>query len=155
MLKKLVQNVPIFGGLDDRQLKLIVGLARTEKFRKGALIFRQGETATDIYIIREGTVEVAIEEDGEVIPLAVFREGDSFGEMSIIEVAPQFGSARAKVNSTILCLSLSALFKLYERDPATFALIILNVARELSRRLHKADKKLVHYYHEGYGRGAD
>jgi len=148
-MKNLLREVPVFGGLDEKQLKVILDLARVEKYRKGDIIYRQGETATDIYIIRKGRVSACITEEYEkcLMPLGFFGEGDCFGEMAIIEVAPHHGTARAEEETELICLSISALFRLYEEEPRLFALIILNTARELSRRLDKADKKLIHYYY--------
>jgi len=45
----------------------------------------------------------------------------------------------------VLALSNGDLFRIYESDLPTFTLIVLNLARELSRRLRSIDDLAVHY----------
>jgi CRP-like cAMP-binding protein len=59
--------------------------------------------------------------------------------MSILDVQPRSASVRVLAPSRILKISASDLDALYRHDVKAYAIIVLNVARELSRRLRVAD----------------
>jgi CRP-like cAMP-binding protein len=77
--------------------------------------------------------------------LAVLKVGDVFGEMELIDMQRRSATVRALEPVSALALSNGDLFLIYESDLPTFTLIVLNLARELSRRLRTLDDLAVHY----------
>jgi CRP/FNR family cyclic AMP-dependent transcriptional regulator len=71
--------------------------------------------------------------------VAMFGPGDWFGEMSILDVMPRSATVRALAPAQVLKMSASDLEALYRRDIKAYAIVVLNVAREMSRRLRVAD----------------
>lgn len=61
--------------------------------------------------------------------------GDCFGEMAMIDFAPRSASVQALAPCRAFALSIARLHRLYEQDLEQFALIQMNLSRELSRRL--------------------
>jgi CRP-like cAMP-binding protein len=59
--------------------------------------------------------------------------------MSIVDVQPRSASIRALAPSSLLRLTTYDLDQLYRQDLKAYAIIVLNLARELSRRLRVAD----------------
>ena len=72
----------------------------------------------------------------------MLKAGDVVGEMSLIDIQPRSATARAIGAATVYVLDLAEIGKLYSRDPETYALLVLNIAREISRRLRLADEVL-------------
>ena len=72
-------------------------------------------------------------------PLAILGPGDWFGEMSILDVLPRSATMRVVAPSQLLRFSAQDLDTLYRRDLRAYSLLVLNIARELSRRLRVAD----------------
>jgi CRP-like cAMP-binding protein len=62
--------------------------------------------------------------------------------MALLDLHPRSASVQAIEACTALALSTASLFRLYETDVAQFALVQMNIARELSRRLRAADERL-------------
>ncbi|MNC99735.1 hypothetical protein D3C83_181190 [compost metagenome] len=62
--------------------------------------------------------------------------------MSILDVMPRSATVRAIAYSRVLRVGASDLENLYRRDAKSYALVVLNVAREMSRRLRVADALL-------------
>jgi CRP-like cAMP-binding protein len=61
--------------------------------------------------------------------------------MAILEVQPRSASVRALAPSTLLRITATDVRRLlYERDATQYALLVMNIARELSRRLRVADR---------------
>ena len=71
--------------------------------------------------------------------LALLGPGDWFGEMSIVDVQPRSATVRALAPGRLLRITAADLDALYRHDVKSYALIVLNIARELSRRLRVAD----------------
>jgi CRP-like cAMP-binding protein len=74
--------------------------------------------------------------------LGRLRQGDCFGEMALLDLFPRSASVRATAPCSALALSTASFHKLYETDVEQFAIVQMNIARELSRRLREADERL-------------
>ncbi len=72
------------------------------------------------------------------------REMDG-GRMSVVH--QHTSSAMALEDTTLIVLSRRALYQLHQEDIALFALLMMNLARELARRLHFMDKLLLASVH--------
>ena len=141
----LQADTSIMGGLSDAQVSTLLDLMDTVSFADGQSVFYSGDPASAIYIVLRGNVRLDFGEDGHPLSQIEFKPGDCFGETSVIGIQPHSASAIAKGEITLFRLSTSALFALYETDTKLFAMIIMNVAREASRRLHHTDSLFLAY----------
>jgi CRP/FNR family cyclic AMP-dependent transcriptional regulator len=73
----------------------------------------------------------------------MLTQGDCVGEMSLIDIQPRSATARARGAATLYVLDLSEIAKLYRSDIEAYALLVLNISREISRRLRCADDLMV------------
>jgi len=93
-----------------------------------------------MFVVINGEVEVLKKSKRSVeARVAVLGPGDWFGEMSIVDIQPRSATVRALAPSRLLRVSSADLDALYRHDLRSYAIIILNLARELSRRLRVAD----------------
>jgi len=135
---------PLFGGVGDAAMRVILQLMRPQEFAAGEVIFREGEDGDSLFVICSGTVEVlkacptAADPLGKLI--AVLSVGDVFGEMELIDMQRRSASIRAFAPVRLLALDNGGLFQIHESDLPTFTLIVMNLARELSRRLRRIDE---------------
>lgn len=141
--KDHLQEHSLFGGLSDEAMKKIGSLLETRQVPAGTEIIREGETGDRLYFITEGSVEVlkAMGLHGEVglRRIATLGAGDTFGEMELIDVQPYVATVKALEDTTVLTLSTSALHEIYEWDLRAYTMLVMNMAREISRRLRKMD----------------
>ena len=116
-----------------------------EEFDEGEFIEKEGEPGDRIYFIIEGEVEILkkIAKSGKLSRIFMFSEGDVFGEMELIDVQPCAASVRALKPTKALTLSNKGLYQICRCDLKVFSLMIMNLARDLSRRLRKADEIIV------------
>ncbi|HNH25247.1 MAG TPA: cyclic nucleotide-binding domain-containing protein, partial [Accumulibacter sp.] len=144
-----LQQQPIFGGVTDTAMQALIPLFRELDFPQGALIFREGDEGDSLCVICHGSVEVLKAEDGvDGHPgnqIAVLQKGDVFGEMELIDLQRRSASIRALTPVNVLSLTNGDLFQIYQSDLPTFTLIVLNLARELSRRLRRLDEYVGHW----------
>ncbi len=83
--------------------------------------------------------------DHTPLELIEFDVGRCFGESSMIGIQPQTANAIAIEKTELIVLSGTALLSLYNEYMDIYAIVILNIAREISRRLYNVDDILLHY----------
>jgi CRP-like cAMP-binding protein len=133
-----LQKYSLFGGLEAEQVALILPLMIQENFGPNELIITEGKPNDKIYFLIEGTVAVTKNN----IHLSRFGEGEEFGEIEVLDVMPSVASIKSITNVKVMSISNKALRDIYKIDIKIFSLIIMNLARDLSRRLRKMDEKL-------------
>ncbi len=132
----------LFGGITEEQISRIKKFFEYKEFSDSEFIEKEGEIGDKIYFIVEGQVEVLkkIKKSGNLNRIFVFSEGDVFGEMELIDVQPCAASVRAIKPTKVLTLSNKGLYSISKYDLKIFSLLIMNLARDISRRLRKADE---------------
>ncbi len=135
-----LRAIGLFGALSDEVLAHLAGSLTVSTPDAGTMVFREGESAREMYVLINGEMEVLKRShEGVDARVALLGPGDWFGEMSILDVQPRSATVRALAPSRLLRLSASDLDALYRYDIKSYAIIVLNLARELSRRLRVAD----------------
>jgi CRP-like cAMP-binding protein len=135
-----LRNIGLFGALSDEVLVFLAGMLTVVKPTIGETIFREGDEANAMYVVLAGEMEVTKKSRGAVdARVAVLGPGDWFGEMSIVDIQPRSATVRTLAPGRLIRVSASDLDALYRHDVRSYAIIVLNLARELSRRLRVAD----------------
>jgi CRP/FNR family cyclic AMP-dependent transcriptional regulator len=143
-----LQAIPIFTGITPAALAEIASAAQEVVFQKGDIIVREGEPGNRMFIIASGSVEVVkyLAERRETV-LAVLRSRDFLGEMSIIDCVARSASIRAVEDTRLFALKGIDLYHLFQHHPDQYAIVILNIARDISRRLRAIDEKFAAISH--------
>jgi CRP-like cAMP-binding protein len=137
-----LQGMPIFGGITSDALASLLEASSTVAVARNEYFFREGDKAESMFVLEEGEVSILKGWAGEEHLLGRLRQGDCFGEMALLDLFPRSASVLAVQACRAIELSTASLFKLYETDLEQFALIQMNIARELSRRLRAADERI-------------
>ena len=128
--------VPLFASLNDDELDVIVRLSSKVKYPKNKIIFIENEEGSELYIILKGSIKVSkISEGGEEMILAILKEGDFFGDMSLLDGKPRSATVTSNEDSILMLISGKSFEKVIEKHPR----IALKLLRELTLRLRKAD----------------
>jgi CRP/FNR family transcriptional regulator, cyclic AMP receptor protein len=143
---QLLQSMPIFGAIDSRALEILLQGTVTVGIRAGEHFFRQGETADAMFVLESGRVAIVKRWESRDYPLGQRGVGDCFGEMALIDLFPRSASVVALEDCSALRLTNADLYRVYETDIEQFALIQMNISRELSRRLRIADDRLFRFH---------
>ena len=135
-----LRDLGLFGALSDEVLLGLAEALEVERWAPGEVIFREGDPAHSLYALLDGEVEVLKKVRGAVEHrVAILGPADSFGEMSLIDVQPRSATVRVIAPSRILRIDSEDFDRLYRHDLKSYALVTLNIARNLSRRLRVAD----------------
>lgn len=135
-MKAMLQNVPIFAGLNEAAITLLWDRAVESKAAAGSVIVAEGEVGNRFFLVGEGSVRVCkhIGQPDE-IELGRLVSGDFFGEMSILETLPRSATVLAVSDAVLYSLHSLTFLHLYEAMPAQHSIMVVNIARDLSRRL--------------------
>jgi len=136
----ILNKIAIFGALSDKQLYSVFKLLQRVSYKKGEFIYKQGNEPKYIYIIQSGEVRIVADVEGVSLEMMSFLPGDCFGETAVIGIQSHSMSAVAIENSDLIVLSRKSLLSIFETDKELFGLLILNIAREACRLLHKTDQ---------------
>jgi CRP/FNR family cyclic AMP-dependent transcriptional regulator len=133
----LLRRVSIFRGLPDTELAVLARNARPQSVPAGLVIVSREESGDALYVIASGRVKVVLYGEGrrEII-LSILREGDFFGEMSLLDREPRSANVVAVDESRLLALDRDAFQRHLTEHPG----VALAVLAELSRRLRRADE---------------
>lgn len=90
----ILKQIPIFSNLSPQQILKVREIVEDVAINKNTMIFKEGDTGDAFYIIVDGKVKMVKKtEDGGDKTVAVFRDGDFFGEMALIEETPRSATA--------------------------------------------------------------
>ena len=140
----------IFGGIEADALLELADLFETRTYPVGAHLIDEGQQGNRLYVITEGAVVVSVGVDAskgraggdDQLQLATLGAGDTFGEMELIDTQKRSATVIALRQTATLELTNMGLFAIFQRDPDAFRMIMMNLARDLSRRLRAADLRL-------------
>lgn len=131
-----LQKYSLFGALMPEEIERIVPLLGSESYGAGEVIIAEGSPNDRIRFVIEGKVEVS--KGG--VRLLELGEGDTFGEMELLDVMPAVATCRAVEPTRLATISNRGLHDIFHLDSRIFAIVIMNLARDLSRRLRRMDE---------------
>jgi CRP/FNR family cyclic AMP-dependent transcriptional regulator len=139
---ELMQQMPIFGAIDAAAIEFLLEPAPVVRVAAGDFFCREGDLADCMYVLESGRVTVSKSWEGHELLLRRLAQGDCFGEMALLDLFPRSASVRADEDCSAIRLTSDNLLRLFEHDAAQFALIQMNIGREISRRLRFTDELL-------------
>lgn len=140
-----LKNVTIFSGFTDEDLHFICRNCTILEAPRGELIIEEGSEASEIMIILKGRVTIVLNLEEDPIEIMEFGAGSCIGEASVIGIQPHSASAIVIEDVVIMVLLRQVLMQLFNENKGLFSMLILNIARELARRLNHTDEILLHY----------
>jgi CRP-like cAMP-binding protein len=147
MSAELLKNVYLFKGLEITELVDILKICHPVNLPKDKVIFLEGDPGDRCYIIEDGAVRISknIPGVGEEA-LKVLRNGDYFGEMSLIDGASRSATAIANEDTTCLVIAKADLDRLLAEDKELGNKILMVFCRTLSQRLRDTNDKISQFF---------
>src|SRR6056297_854064 len=103
----------------------------TRAYPKETMVFSENMPGKEMYIIQKGAVKITkIVNDNEVL-LAVLRQGDMFGEMSLIESKPRSASAIAFEDAVLLAVNRENFSRMVQTQPQIIARLTTTLAERI------------------------
>ena len=143
----------IFDDLAPTQLELIASICEPQSYRKGEILIHENEGGDEMYVIARGVVEVLInpelvsaDEGLEQVVLMELRQGQVFGEISLVDQGLRSATVRASDDNTeVLRLPRERLMLLCDTYPELGYKIMRNLAADLAFKIRNADLTIRQY----------
>lgn len=144
----VLKQTDIFHGLTSSELEIVASICEQKVFHRGEIIFVEGTTGDELYVIASGTVDIllgfsaVLDQSKSLSPvkLVTLRQGQSFGEIALIDRGLRSASAQAAEGHTqVLILAREALFDLCERYPQLGYRMMFNLAADLAAKIRNTD----------------
>ncbi|MBN1980028.1 MAG: cyclic nucleotide-binding domain-containing protein [Chitinivibrionales bacterium] len=142
-VRSLLTTVTIFSGISNENLQFIYDHCSLVSKKSGELIVEEGTDATDIYIVLSGAVKIVLNLQEDPLEIIEIGPGNCIGEASVIGIQRHSATAVVSDDCLLLVISRTALLEIYNTNKDVFSLLILNIARELARRLYHSDQVLL------------
>jgi CRP-like cAMP-binding protein len=107
-------------------------------YRKGEIVFREGDPGSEMFIIQAGLVEIYRLVNGEKGFKRVFERGDFFGEMSLLEQVPRSATAEVVEDAEIIIINAGTFHQMIQSNIE----IAVRMLRKLSGRLRETTDEL-------------
>jgi CRP/FNR family cyclic AMP-dependent transcriptional regulator len=134
-----LRAVPLFSGIGDDQLRLLVPVFSRRSAARGSMIMAAGDPTDSLYIVLSGRLKVMMSDaDGKEVILNILGPGEFFGEMGLIDDSPRSASVVAIEPCELLSISKRD----FKRCLADNFEMTMALMRGLVRRLRDADRKI-------------
>jgi CRP-like cAMP-binding protein len=138
-----LKQTRLFGELDPEALARLADRAIERTYKKGQLIFYQGDPAEALFIVIEGRVKVVVvNEDGNEMLLVTLEPLDVFGEVALIDGEPRSASAETLEQTRVLVLTRATFLEALRESPAMTESLLRSLGAVL-RRLTEQTADLV------------
>lgn len=131
----------ILSGLSDSDQEIIIGLCKRRSVRTRTVIVSQGSTGRDMFIVASGSLKVSVlSGEGKEISFVVLRQGDYFGELSMIDGRRRSATVTAIEKSELLVLGHSEYQLLLRKHPHTASQFLTQMLLTLANRIRATDE---------------
>ena len=128
-----LQKVPLFAGLEGRDLERIADSFKERRYGAGDTIASEGQGGAGFFVIGEGTARVTIG-DGD---RGTLGPGDYFGEIALIDEGARTATVTAETDMTCYAMTFWEFRPIVETD----ARIAWKLVQALAHKLREADAR--------------
>jgi CRP/FNR family transcriptional regulator len=127
-----LNRISLFKGLPPEHLQKLATIISDKEYRKGQLIFADGDEGNGFYVVISGRVKVyKVSPDGKEQILHVFGPGAPFAEVPVFSGAPYPANAEPIEKSRLFFFPKKAFVSLIQENPS----LAMNMLASLSQRL--------------------
>ena len=129
-----IREVELFEGIPSHVIDEIAHLAGKESFPAEHVLFREGEFAESLYILKDGQVAITIQGKTPVT-FPIDEPGSAFGWSALVEPRRYTATAEFTMDSQVIKIDGERLLRVFENHPLDGLTIMRRVAGVISRRL--------------------
>lgn len=137
-----LSEVPLFRGLDEREMSLLRELLIPRFYKKKTVIFTEGSEGESVYIVQEGLVKAfKTDADGHEQIVNFLGPGSMFPHTGFFIASSYPATTEAVVDSRILAMPLSSFERLLASTPS-MAMKVMRVMSEIIQELQSKLQEL-------------
>ena len=145
-----LKRADIFYDLTPAQYEMLAAICEEQKARLGEILFEENTPGDEMYVIGRGAVEVLVDPSivggpsvsrrSGPVTIATLREGQTFGEVALVDQGLRSASARcAEADTSLLRIPRDKLNRLCESYPELGYRVMRNMAADLAFKIRGSD----------------
>ena len=146
----ILKSFSLFSGLSEAELAEIAKLCRERIYEDGSVIFTIGGSATDVYLLKAGKVDIQIEfkiYDYEIMATVyTVGKGEIFGWSALVLPHRLTASARCQGKAEVIMINGKELMEFLEKDRRIGYVVMKNLSGLISSRLASTTIALRHEF---------
>ena len=147
----VLKRTDIFYDLTPTQLQMVAAICEERTVRAGEMVFAENTVGNEMYVIVRGEVEIlldpALVASGAAtrrspgpVTIATLRDGQTFGELALVDQGLRSASARCAADNTrLLIVPRQKLLMLCETYPELGYRIMRNMAADMAFKIRNSD----------------
>lgn len=133
----LLKSLNIFADTPENVLADLAPLMQDLELEEGTVVFKEGETGDSMYIIYQGEIEIFKSNT----TLAILKDKEVFGELSLIDAETRSASARAYTDCYLFKIDQDPFFELLDSRPEIAKGFLLMLCKRLRMLNEKFDRQ--------------
>ncbi|MBA2622582.1 MAG: mechanosensitive ion channel family protein [Chthoniobacterales bacterium] len=115
--RAILRKEALFSCLGDEQIELLLKDAEANHFGRGEAVIEEGTDGNSMFILLRGSAQVSIAKNGSLLRVGVLRQGDCFGEMSLLTGEKRSATVRAEKDCEVLEISKPVMGDVLRNSP--------------------------------------
>lgn len=138
-----MSDFDLFRGRKEETLEELRNLAEMRSYKKGDIIYSEGEGKGEIFLIRRGSVRIMLPYVGrKSVHLSTLGQHNFFGEFSFLEGAPHYTDTIAGSDTDLYCISREAFDQFSKQHKKAALHFMQSLAAVLAERLRLTRSEL-------------
>lgn len=131
----LFTSISIFKNISYEEKAELSILFRWRGAKRGEVIFRKGDTGSDLYFIKEGAIKISVSSNiGEKRIISILSKGDFFGELAVLDNLPRSTEAIALEPTRLLLLGRSQFLEFLKKNDAAMENFLSFLIKKIRHR---------------------
>ncbi len=131
-LNSYLKKIPLFSSFSDDQLDLLSKAGIMKNYPKGSTIVSQHDPGDTFYSVVSGRVKVSLlHEDGNEVVLCILKEGDFFGELSLLDKEPRSASVISLTDTSLFLITQGRFKHLITSNSGILEKVLQGVCKRL------------------------
>ena len=137
-------RLDVFANLSEDELAIVAQSLLRQAYREGDVVFREGDSGNELYILTKGSASVWLRLSGaeRATRLITFSPGTVFGEVALLDQETRSATVEADEEMVCYVLTRDSFEKLTTQHPSVAIKLLINLGRELSGRLRRANRTI-------------
>ncbi len=131
-------RMPLFQWCTESELLVVAGRCRPVTLPAGSLVFREGDTGREFYLVVAGRVQVLKNSR----PIATLGPGSTVGEMAMLDQPRRSATVRVAEDAELLVITRESFFHLLKGNPHLAVKILWNMTLRISAHLRATSELL-------------
>jgi len=138
-----LKSIDLFSDLKIIEIKRLERTLHKRVYKKGEVVFNEGDAGAALYIIRSGEVDIVINNaSSNPIVLTKLSSGMFFGEIALFDEIPRSATVIASKECEIIALSKPDFILFSKKEPSIGMKISMRLGKILSARLIATNKQI-------------